>query len=302
MRRRLFRLALLGWVLWRLLAKELAPRAPGRQERPAGPTGRSVLVGRREYFVREAGPEGGEPLVLIHGWLYDGHATWHRVLPSLIEEHRVYVIDLRNHGKSDRVRSRMEISDLADDVERLLEALGLGAVPIVGYSLGGMVAQELALRHPGRVSRLVLGATAARPVDHAMWWTVPGLVVGRALSRIDRSLLPRLSHAYLMKTGVIPPEHSDWLWTILLDRDTELYYETGFAIVRFDVTQRIGAVRAPTLVIIPTDDQLIPARQQRETAQLIEGAQVVELVGAKHEAVLTHADDIGKAIRDFVEA
>jgi 3-oxoadipate enol-lactonase len=259
-----------------------------------------VLAGRHEFFVREAGPQDGPPLVLLHGWLYDGHATWHRVLPRLTATHRVYLIALRNHGKSDRIRTRFEIADAADDVARVLDVLGLGAVPVVGYSMGGMTAQELALRHPGRITRLVLAATAAYPVPQPRGLMVPLFIAGRALGRIDHTLLPRIAHRYLMFTGVIPPEHGAWLWQVLLDRDTDLYYEAGFAILRFDARDRIGSITVPTLCIVPTDDQLVPPRQQYETASRIEGSAVVELVGARHEAVLTHADDIAKAIMGFV--
>jgi pimeloyl-ACP methyl ester carboxylesterase len=299
-RRRVFAAVGLAWLLWRLFGREVGPRHPGPQSRPDGPATRTLLVGRHEFAVREAGPVEGPPLVLLHGWLYDGHATWHRVLPRLAATHRVYAIDLRSHGKSDRIRGRFEIAETADDVARVLDALGLGAVPIVGYSMGGMTAQELALRHPGRVTRLVLAATAAHPVPYPRRLTVPVFLIGRALGRIDHTLLPRIAHRYLLATDVIPPEHSAWLWQILLDRDTDLYYEAGFAILRFDARDRVGSIGMPTLCIIPTDDQLIPAREQYDTAARITGAVVTELVGARHEAVLSHADDIAKAIAGFV--
>jgi len=290
----------LAWLVWRMFSREVGPRFTGPQARPAGPMGRTLLAGRHEFFVREDGPTDGPPLVLLHGWLYDGHATWHRVLPRLAATHRVYSIDLRNHGKTDRIRDRFEIAEAADDVARVLDVLGLGAVPVVGYSMGGMTAQELVLRHPGRVSRLVLAATAAHPVPYPRWLTVPVFVVGRTLGRIDRTLLPRIAHRYLLATDVIPPEHSAWLWQILLDRDTDLYYEAGFAILRFDARDRVGSIVVPTLCIIPTDDQLIPARQQYDTASRINGAVVTEIVGARHEAVLSHPDDVAKAIAGFV--
>jgi pimeloyl-ACP methyl ester carboxylesterase len=260
--------------------------------------GRSVTVGRNEFFVRELGDPDAPPLVLLHGWLYDGFATWHRVAPELANTHRVVIPDLRNHGKTDRIRARFEIPDAADEIAQLLFEMDLVGVPVVGYSMGGMVAQELALRHPGVVDRLVLAATAAAPVQWPRWATVPGMVGGRALSRIDRTLLPRLAYRYLTLTGVFPKEEREWLWQVLLDRDTDLYYESGFAILRFDVRDRIGRLKIPVRSIIPTRDQLIPADHQRDTARLV-GADVVEIEGARHEAVLTHAGEVVKAISEF---
>jgi len=301
-KKRTFAKAMLGcWALWRLFGPETGPRHRGVQIRPAGPTGRTVIAGRHEFLIRETGPVEAPPIVLLHGWLYDGHATWHRVVPALAERHRVIAIDLRNHGKSDRIRGRFDIADLADDVARLFDVLGIAGIPVVGFSMGGMTLQELAVRHPGRASHVILGGTAAHPVDRPRALTVPFFVMGRALARLDRFLLPRMAYTYLMRTGVFPPEHSAWLWQNLLDRDTDLYYEGGFAILRFDARDRVGDIAAPTLCIVPTDDQLIPSRLQYETASLIPGATVMDLPGAKHEAVLTHADEIAKAILGFVE-
>lgn len=299
-RRNLVLAALVGWVLWRLFGKESSPAASGPQERPSGPTGRTVLAGRHEFFVRESGPADGPVLVLLHGWLYDSHATWHRIRSGLDTSHRVVAIDLRNHGRSDRIRSRFEVADVADDVARVFDVLGLDAVPVVGYSLGGMVAQELVLRHPGRVTRLVLGATAAHPSFVPRSVGVPLLVAGRALGRIDRTLLPRLAHRYMMLAGVIPPEHSAWLWQSLMERDPDLYYEAGFAILRFDARDRVSRIRIPTLCVIPTDDQLVLPARQYATAAAIADAQVYEVVGGRHEAVLTHHEEIAKAIAGFV--
>jgi len=288
------------WALWRLFGPEVPPRFSGRQERPLDVPGRTVSVGRSEFLVREAGPPEAPPLVLLHGWLYDSLATWHRVLPHLSADHRVVMIDLRNHGKSDHTRGRFDITEAADEVALVLARLGLGGVPVVGYSMGGMVAMALVDRHPGLVSRVVLGATAAHPVDFPRWATVPLFVAGRALGRFDRLGLPRLSHWYLSAAGAVDPRHSAWLWDQLLDRDIDLYYESGFSILRFDFTDRAKFVDIPTLVVIPTRDQLVFPRLQYATASAIPGAEIAEIVDARHEAVLTHPTEVAKAIREFV--
>lgn len=292
--------AVAGFALWRLFGPEIPPRFEGRQERPTRMTGRTVLSGRHEFLVREVGPADAPPLVLLHGWVYDGLATWHRVAPLLAETHRVTIVDLRSHGGSARIRGRFDIEDAADEVAGVLDALGLGAVAVVGYSMGGMVAQALANRFPGRVSRLVLAATAARPVALPRWFTVPAFVVGRAAARFDRLIAPRIAHRYLMASGVIPAHHAAWLWESLLDRDVDLYYEAGFAILRFDASSWVGSIEVPTLSVVPTRDQLIPPARQRSTAQALPDNTLVEIEGGRHETVLTHPDEVAGAIRAFL--
>lgn len=285
------------WALWRLLGPEVPPRFHGPQSRPADIPGRTVTVGRHEFLVREAGPVSAPPVVLLHGWIYDGLATWHKVIPDLAADHRVLALDFRNHGRSARIRGRFDVADAADEVALVLDRLGVGRVPVVGYSMGGMIAQALASRHRERVAGLVLAATAARPVDRPAWLTYPVFYGGRAVARLDRLTMPRLAHRYLIAAGAVAPEHGAWLWESLLDRDVDLYYESGFAILRFDGTEAARRLDVPTHVIVPTADQLIPPRLQYATAALVDGAEVTEIAGARHEAVLTHPEAVAKAIR-----
>ena len=141
---RLLRLVALGWLGWRLFGPEIPPRFHGVQRRPLDVTGRSVTVGNHEFFVRELGDPDAEPLVLVHGWSFDGEMTYFRIMEHLARHFRVVVPDLRNHGKSDRIRSRFEIEDLADDLAGVLDAIGIRRT-LPGYRSGSA--------GPGRGSR-----------------------------------------------------------------------------------------------------------------------------------------------------
>ena len=97
---------------------------------------------------------------------------------------RVIVPDLRNHGKSDWVRGRVEITDLADDLAGILDTVGIQNATVLGYSMGGMVVQELARRHPRHVGSMILAATASYPISEmriptrvAFWLARGGLRV-----------------------------------------------------------------------------------------------------------------------------
>lgn len=300
-RGKLARSAVLGWVAWRLFAPPVWPRTNGIQERPFVVPGRTVTVGRHEFLVREAGPEDGPVLVLIHGWVYGSVATWHRILTTLAERYRVVAIDHRNHGKADRIQQRYSIDDAADEVAGVMSVLGLRRATVVGYSMGGLIAQSIARRHPGVIGRMVLAGTAAFPVpDHRVLARL-GATVARAMGRFGSPLGARISYHYLLSVGAVERKHAAWLWDKITNRDINLYFEGGRAIYDFDARSWIGKIDLPTLVIIPTEDQLIPPHAQYELAALLPNAEVVELVGAKHEAVMTHSDDVVKAIEGFVE-
>lgn len=290
----------LGWVLWRLFGPEVEPSHQGEQERPPHIPGRTVLVGEQEFFVRVAGPESAPPLVLIHGWGFDGEMTYFKLIPTLAEHRRVIVPDLRNHGKSDRIRGPVEVADLALETIGILDAIGYDEFDVFGYSLGGMAAQVLAHRYPERVRRLILGGTAAYPVDRLRVPARFAFWIARAIARLSKKEVVILTYRLLLGSGVIEARHARWLWAAMLNRDPTLFYESGKAAWRFDSRPWVGQIDVPTMMIIPTKDQIIAPRTQYELAELIGANPVVEISGAGHESVLSHPEDYVVAIESFL--
>jgi pimeloyl-ACP methyl ester carboxylesterase len=290
----------LGWMVWRLFGPDLAPEYRGIQERPMRVPGRSVFVGPREFFVREAGPPDAPPLVLVHGWSFDGEMTYFRVVPELARRYRVIVPDLRDHGKTDRIRGRFEISDLADELAGILTAIGIGKASFFGYSMGGMAVQEFARRYPHRVDRLMLGATAALPIDRRRAAARVGFWLARALARFSKRESVMFTYHFLVGRELLEPRYGRWIWEALLARDPTLYYECGNAVWRFDARSWVGSIRVPTMVVIPDQDRVVAVRTQRDLADRLPDPVVVEITGAGHESILTRGDDYVAAIDAFL--
>lgn len=289
-----------GWALWRAFGPEPTPRFTGDQDIPMRVPGRTVFVGRHEFFVRELGSPDAPPLVLVHGWVYDSLGTWFPVLERLAEHYRVIAVDHRNHGHSARTRGRYTIEQAADEVAAVLDIVAPGPFAVVGYSMGGMIAQALIRRRPGKVDRVVLAATAAFPIPQRRNLARVVYAVGRAIGRFSPWEGIRISWEYMMRTGAIERRHGRWLWDFLADRDVNLYFEGGYAVLRFDARSWVRRLEVPALVIIPTRDQLVPPAAQYELASLLRDVEVVELVGARHEAILTHSDQFLKAVEGFL--
>lgn len=290
----------LAWLAWRLFGPETEPTYVGDQERPIRIPGRTVLVGEREFFVRETGPESAPPLVLAHGWSFDGEMNFFSIIPALAERFRVIVPDHRNHGKSDRIRGSFEIEDLADEIVGILDGMGYDQADLFGYSMGGLAAQVVARRYPDRVRRLILAGTAAHPVDRHRPGALLGIWVARSLARLSKKEAAMFTFRYLRRNGLVEPTHERWMWTALLNRDPTLFYESAFAAWRFDSRPWVGEIGAPTMVIIPTVDQIVPVRAQHDLAQRIGAERVVELVGAGHESILSHPEAYVEAIVEFL--
>lgn len=302
---RLLKKVLCGWLAWRLFGPEPVPAFPAGQVHPLRLPGRSVFVGDTEFFVREAGPVGKTPIVLVHGWGDHSLMLFHALIPILAERFRVIAIDNRNTGKSDHVRGGYEVAQNADDVAGILAALEIDSAIVVGYSMGGMIAQTLARRRPHLVRGLVLAGTASTPrgaTGTAGVLLRVGLVLIRALERVSRVEHTWLRTRILKDSRAVAPEHLRWFWTEHLNRDVNLYWEAGFAVTRFDSAAWIGEITAPTTIIVNTQDQLVaPAAQYQMAGRISNLKEVAEVVGARHEGPLTHPTQYAAAIIRLAE-
>ena len=119
-----------------------------------------VRVGDIEMYYAEAG--SGEPLLLIMGFGGD-HLAWAFQVPTLAQRHRVIAFDNRGAGQTDAPDHPYTTRMMADDACGLLDALNIDRAHVIGVSMGGMIAQELALNHPDRLRSLHLGCSLARP-------------------------------------------------------------------------------------------------------------------------------------------
>ncbi len=290
----------LGWVAWRLLGPDVQPVYDGEQVRPMHVPGRTVFVDEHEIFVREAGPENGPPLVLVHGWSFDGEMNFFPIIPTLSERFRVIVPDHRNHGKSDRIRGSFEIDDLAVDIVGVLDELGYDEVDLFGFSMGGMAAQVIAHRHPERVRRLILAGTASFPIDRRRPAALVAFWLARAFARVSKKEAALFTYHFLRRTRIIEPGHERWMWAALMNRDPSLFYESANAAWRFDSRRWVGEIDVPTMVIIPTADQVVPARTQYELAERIGADRIVEIPDVGHESILSKPEVYVDAIDGFL--
>jgi pimeloyl-ACP methyl ester carboxylesterase len=226
--------------------------------------------------------------------------TFHRIVPALARRFRVVMPDLRNHGRSDWVRGRVEVTDLADDVAGILDVVGISGATVMGFSMGGMVVQELARRHPRHVGSMILAGTAARPIAQARALTRAVFWLGRAGLRLSSHEAARITGELLYRGGAVQSEHRRWMHQALLKRDPDLYYEIGAAVWRFDSRSWVGRLPQRAMIIIPTEDEVVPPPTQYELAELLPAAELVELQGGFHESVLNRPQEYVEAIARFI--
>jgi 3-oxoadipate enol-lactonase len=287
-------------MLWRMFGPRLQPDFKPPQLHPLRVPGRTVFVGDEEYLVRELGPDEGMPILLIHGLAGSSLTEWYQLAPKLATDRRIIVVDHRGHGLSARGDLRFEVADDADDLVGVLDALGVRQVDVVGYSMGGVIAQALAMRNPDRVAKLVLIATFATHSRSYKWLRRVGTVLARAWERLTGFGAAEVRSGYLIARGAVRPEHARWMWRETLRNDVESGSQATFALLRFDSRDWVGKLDLETLVVIPSSDLLVPTKWQHDLAEAIPGAKVLEVDGAGHELVWTHADLVADEVREFL--
>ncbi|MET0902820.1 MAG: alpha/beta fold hydrolase, partial [Acidimicrobiales bacterium] len=198
----------------------------------------------------------------------------------LSQRYRVIAPDMRGHGRGIRSRRRFRLADCADDVAALLEQLAAEPAIVVGYSMGGPIAQLLWRRHPDRVAGLVLCATSYRFVRGARERLIFGTMMATAASTTRTGvLLGRASTASVrrwtpaMRT-VRPTSLRAWAAGEMRRHDAVKLMEAGQAIGSYNARRWIGEIDVPTSVVVTERDRAIDPREQLKLAAAISGAVV----------------------------
>jgi pimeloyl-ACP methyl ester carboxylesterase len=244
----------------------------------------------------------GEPLVLIMG-LGANTRGWDMQIPVFSREFQVVAFDNRGSGRSDKPDSRYSIRLFADDTAGLMDALGIASAHVYGQSMGGLIAQELALDYPDRVRTLVLGSTtcggregaAALPEHIALMATLPSLSPQEAA---ERGLPLMYSDQFIASKRQELIDRS--LAEAELRPPPDAFGRQAQAAVRHKAYDRLPKIRCPTLIISGSDDKIVPAENSRILAGHIPGAELVVLPKAGHGYLVECADESNAIVLDFL--
>ena len=253
-------------------------------------------------FYQDLGDPSGEPVVLIMGWGGD-HTAWAFQMQALAGTHRVIALDNRGAGQSDQPDVPYSIAGMAEDVTGLMAALGVARAHICGASMGGMIAQELALRHPARVRTLQLHCTLGR-IDPYGTFLVESLLRVRAREDRDEWARAMLPWVICRKTVRERPEFVQ----LMLQRSLDNPYPTSYvglrrqaeAIGGHDTLERLPGIRVPTLVTLGAEDILVPPAFSREVHARIPGAELTVIPDAGHIHFLEQPDTFNSAMLAFL--
>ncbi len=243
----------------------------------------------------------GEPLLLIMG-LGGSSRAWYRLLPHVADRARVITFDNRGTGQSDRIRGSLGLDDMVGDALAVLDAAGVESAHVVGVSMGGMIAQHLALDHRERVSSLLLGCTTPNSRAGVPPWRLLAAsgIRGVAPARAFDLIVPAL---YARRTRREHPERirEDFAMRARESTPGATFLAQLRAVGAHDTRSRLHELAGlPVTILHGDEDGLIPPARGRELARLIPGAHHAWIPDAGHIFMTDNEDATAQAVHEHL--
>lgn len=263
-----------------------------------------VKVDDIEIFYEMQGE--GAHLVLIMGWTASSESWDPQLLEELSRSYTVIVFDNRGTGRSDKPDLEYSIEMMTDDVAGLLEAINIQKAHVLGFSMGGMIAQELALRHPEKVSSLILCGTSCGGLNSVQMKQETRKVVSTIIDpppemKMDEVMMLQMRILYTPRYIQENKEDIIKAWTSMKYPTPHYVYERQLqAVTNFDTYDRLPDIRVPTLVLTGEEDVMIPPENSRILADRIPDAQLRTFKDAAHMFLGEVREQAVSAILNFL--
>src|SRR3954469_8408970 len=260
-----------------------------------------LATGATLNYIRRG---SGEPLLLIQG-MGGNQLSWGEpFLAELERDFDLVAYDHRGVGRSSYVTDPFSIVELADDAAALLDALGWESAHVVGVSMGGMVAQELALRHPRRIRTLTLGCTYCGGEGSALASNEVFAKLAEAMMSGDRERAIATSYEVNVSPGYGADQSAYatfYEMATALPTPVPVIMLQAQAVQAHDTLDRLGEIAVPTLVIHGTEDEMLPHSNAVLIASRIPDARLETLEGVGHMFWWEQPERLADAIRALVQ-
>ncbi len=257
----------------------------------------NLATGVKLRYVVE-GPSDGMPVIFLHG-ITDSSHSWSSTTPFLSDLYRIYVLDQRGHGDSERPLYGYSMAQFAEDAVTFMDKLGIERAVIVGHSMGSFIAQQIASVYPERVSHLVLVASAATSVHNEAITFVWDEIVGRP--DFQDPIDPDFIREWQTGPNPVDPVFFEKALEETAKVPVRVWKAAFRGVLTDEHTDFLDDVTAPTLIIWGTLDGLFLLADQQALQAALPGAVFIPYDGAGHNTQWEQPQRVAEDIRDFID-
>ncbi len=240
----------------------------------------------------------GAPALALANSLGTDARIWDGVIERLSADYRILSYDKRGHGLSDAPQGDYSLDDHVADLTALLDHTGIDRLALAGVSVGGLIAQGFALKHPDRLAALVLCDTAPKMGDASSWASRAATIRAEGMAAIADAIMERwFSPAF---RAAEPDALAGWR-NMFLRTHAEGYCSTCATLRDADLTAAIGSIAVPTLVVVGDADGASPVPLVRACAEAIAGARFEIIEGAGHIPSIEQPETLAALMRQFLK-
>ena len=231
----------------------------------------------------------GEPIIFSYGWL-DDYSVWNYQIEPFAKNYQVIIYDHRGHGKSDKPKGNYSIGTLSNDLHSVIQSLNLDRVNLVGFSMGGMAALIFTLKHPSKVSKLVLVGTTAK-----MSWPMHFL---QFLTYIlpYRTILAIVSRAKCYRPSLQTVDNN---MSRAMQVPKDIAYKCMAEINKYDIRNRLSKIEVPTLIIIGEKDRPNFKGNQHLNRE-IKGSKLEIIANTGHTVMIEKPNEFNQLVQQFI--
>lgn len=258
---------------------------------------RKIRVNGVEHACRFGGPEDGH-VVMMSNSLMSDHTMWDTTVPALAGRYRVLRYDTRGHGQSGTTPGPYSIAMLADDAIGLIDQLGIPKVHFVGLSMGGMIAQQIGARFPGRAYSLSLCDTASEMPPRSLWEERFAIALTQGMAGLVDTTIQRWFTAPFIARD---PQSVEKVRQMILGTPVEGYIACGSAVRDVAQTTMLLQVKAPTLILVGRHDPSCTVEKSTVIHRMIDGSEMVILEDAAHLSNIEQPRAFNATLRAFID-
>ncbi|GAA0311319.1 alpha/beta fold hydrolase [Psychrobacter aestuarii] len=264
-----------------------------------------VTVNGANIYYEDSAPDAPNKPVLLfaHGLLWSTR-MYDKQVDYFRQQYRCIAFDFRGQGKSEITKDGYDMDTLTSDVVGLLDALNIEQCHLVGMSMGGFVAQRMAIYHPQRLASLILLETTsdpADPTDVTNYQRLINAVRWLGVKRVSKKVLPILFGESFLNDRSRKEECKWWLEQIEGNHKVGVIKAAQGAIARAGVYERLGGVRTPTLIIVGDEDNAIPYHNSERMHFAIAGSKLAIVHKAGHTVTVEAPEQINTLLGQFLE-